>query len=132
MLTNIPHCGRRPRCPDFNLMALWLLQESLDISSERRFFDYLQQHFPHLARSIGLRFFNSSIPKQAALLITYAILLPFDFNYSHALLKIFRYIFLSNMEDLFIISSYNLVHQFRKRRMLDFRQYEFIAFYKYR
>ena len=36
-------------------MALCLIQESLDIASERRFFDYLQQHFPHLARSIGSR-----------------------------------------------------------------------------
>ena len=34
-----------------NLMALCLLQEFLDIASERRFFDYLQQHLPHLARN---------------------------------------------------------------------------------
>ena len=52
---NIPHCGRRPRCPDLNLMAFCLLQESLEIASERRFFDCLQQHLPHLARSIGSR-----------------------------------------------------------------------------
>ena len=35
-------------------MALCLLQESLDIASERNF-DYLQQHFPHRARCIGSR-----------------------------------------------------------------------------
>ena len=34
-----------------NLMALCLLQKSLDIASERRFFDYLQQHLPNLARN---------------------------------------------------------------------------------
>ena len=52
---NIPHCRRRLRCPDLNLMALCILQESLKMASERRFFDYLQLHLPHLARSIGSR-----------------------------------------------------------------------------
>ena len=36
-------------------MALCLLQESLDIASERRFFDYLQQRLSQLARSMGTR-----------------------------------------------------------------------------
>ena len=52
---NIPHPGRRPKCSDLNLMALCLLQESLDLASERRFFDFLEQHLPYLARSIGTR-----------------------------------------------------------------------------
>lgn len=32
-----------------------IIQESLEIASERRFYDCLQQHLPHLARSIGSR-----------------------------------------------------------------------------
>ncbi len=36
---NLPHGGRQPRCSDLELIALSLLQESLNMSSECYFFE---------------------------------------------------------------------------------------------
>ena len=57
---NIPHGGRQPRCTDLNLMALSLLQELLNMPSERYFFSYLRNEIPELAEEVGtLRNYNN-------------------------------------------------------------------------
>ena len=56
---NLPHGGRQPRCSDLELIALSLLQESLNMSSERYFFSYLSTSLPSLAMQVGtLRNYN--------------------------------------------------------------------------
>ncbi len=57
---NIPHGGRQPRCSDLKLMVLSLLQELLNMPSERYFFSYLCNAIPELAEEVGtLRNYNN-------------------------------------------------------------------------
>ncbi len=56
---NLSHGGRQPRCSDLELMALSLLQENLNMASERYFFSYLETTLPALAKQVGtLRNYN--------------------------------------------------------------------------
>ena len=52
---NLPHCGRKPKCSDLEIIALSLFQEFLSIGSECRFFESLRSLMPCLISKIGTR-----------------------------------------------------------------------------
>ena len=52
---NLQHCGRKPRCSDVEIIALYIFQEFLSIDSECLFFDTMQSLLPDLALRMGSR-----------------------------------------------------------------------------
>ncbi len=52
---NLPHCGRKTKCSDLEIIALSLFQEFLSICSEYRFFESLRSLMPCLISKIGTR-----------------------------------------------------------------------------